>query len=60
MPTKAPPASAPWQELEKQAYHACREWHIFGSLYENESFPNVVLPDERQTSAGCCASFFSS
>lgn len=36
MPTKAPPASAPWQELEKQAYHACREWHIWLALRERE------------------------
>jgi hypothetical protein len=29
-------ASAPWQELEKQAYHAYREWHIWLALRERE------------------------
>lgn len=35
MPTKAA-ATAPWQELEKQAYHAFREWHIWLALRERE------------------------
>jgi hypothetical protein len=35
MPTKAT-ATAPWQELEKQAYHAFREWHIWLALRERE------------------------
>jgi hypothetical protein len=35
MPTQAPPA-APWQELEKQAYHAWREWPIWLVLRERE------------------------
>jgi hypothetical protein len=35
MPTKAT-AAAPWQELEKQAYHAFREWHIWLALRERE------------------------
>jgi hypothetical protein len=29
-------ATAPWQELEKQAYHAYREWHIWLALRERE------------------------
>jgi hypothetical protein len=29
-------ANAPWQELEKQAYHAYREWHIWLALRERE------------------------
>lgn len=35
MPTKAA-AAAPWQELEKQAYHAYQEWHIWLALRERE------------------------
>ncbi len=35
MPTKTA-AVAPWQELEKQAYHAYREWHIWLALRERE------------------------
>jgi hypothetical protein len=35
MPTKAA-AAAPWQELEKQAYHAYREWPIWLALRERE------------------------
>jgi len=35
MPTKAT-AAAPWQDLEKQAYHAFREWHIWLALRERE------------------------
>jgi len=35
MPTKAT-ASAPWQDLEKQAYHAYREWHLWLVLRERE------------------------
>lgn len=35
MPTKAT-AAAPWQELETQAYHAFREWHIWLVLRERE------------------------
>jgi hypothetical protein len=35
MPTKAA-AAAPWQELEKQAYHAFREWPIWLALRERE------------------------
>jgi hypothetical protein len=35
MPTKTA-AAAPWQELEKQAYHAYREWHIWLALRERE------------------------
>lgn len=27
---------APWQELEKQAYHAYREWHLWLALRERE------------------------
>ena len=29
-------ANAPWQELEKQAYHAYREWHLWLVLRERE------------------------
>ena len=29
-------ASAPWQDLEKQAYHAYREWPIWLALRERE------------------------
>lgn len=29
-------ASAPWQELEEQAYHAYREWHLWLVLRERE------------------------
>lgn len=35
MPTKTT-AVAPWQELEKQAYHAYREWHLWLILRERE------------------------
>lgn len=35
MPTKTT-ASAPWQDLEKQAYHAYREWHLWLALRERE------------------------
>lgn len=35
MPPKTT-ATAPWQELEKQAYHAYREWHIWLALRERE------------------------
>ena len=35
MPTKAA-AAAPWQDLEKQAYHAYREWHLWLALRERE------------------------
>jgi len=35
MPTKTT-AAAPWQDLEKQAYHAYREWHIWLALRERE------------------------
>jgi hypothetical protein len=35
MPTKTT-AAAPWQELEKQAYHAYREWHLWLALRERE------------------------
>ena len=35
MPTKAT-ATAPWQELETQAYHAFREWHLWLVLRERE------------------------
>lgn len=35
MPTKQA-ASAPWQDLEKQAYHAYREWHLWLALRERE------------------------
>jgi len=35
MPTKAT-ATAPWQDLEKQAYHAYREWHLWLVLRERE------------------------
>jgi hypothetical protein len=35
MPTKTT-AAAPWQDLEKQAYHAFREWHIWLALRERE------------------------
>ena len=35
MPTKAT-AAAPWQDLEKQAYHAYREWHLWLVLRERE------------------------
>jgi len=35
MPTKTT-ASAPWQDLEKQAYHAYREWHLWLVLRERE------------------------
>lgn len=33
MPTKTT-ATAPWQELETQAYHAFREWHLWLVLRE--------------------------
>ena len=29
-------ANAPWQELERQAYHAYREWHLWLALRERE------------------------
>ena len=29
-------ANAPWQDLEKQAYHAYREWPIWLALRERE------------------------
>jgi hypothetical protein len=35
MPTQTP-SSAPWQDLEKQAYHAWREWPIWLALRERE------------------------
>lgn len=35
MPTKTT-APAPWQDLEKQAYHAYREWHLWLVLRERE------------------------
>ena len=35
MPTKNT-ASAPWQDLEQQAYHAYREWPIWLALRERE------------------------
>ena len=35
MPTKTT-AVTPWQDLEKQAYHAFREWHIWLALRERE------------------------
>lgn len=35
MPPKAT-ATAPWQELETQAYHAYREWHLWLVLRERE------------------------
>lgn len=35
MPTKTT-AATPWQELEKQAYHAYREWHLWLALRERE------------------------
>ena len=41
MPTKttifgASAETAPWQDLEKQAYHAYREWHLWLVLRERE------------------------
>ena len=39
MPTKTT-ASAPWQDLEKQAYHAYREWHLWLRC-ANENLPIV-------------------
>jgi hypothetical protein len=35
MPAKST-ATAPWQDLEKQAYHAYREWPIWLALRERE------------------------
>ena len=35
MPTQTT-ASAPWQDLEKQAYHAYREWPVWLALRERE------------------------
>ncbi|GIK28183.1 hypothetical protein FBR02_13725 [Anaerolineae bacterium CFX9] len=35
MPPKTT-ATAPWQELETQAYHAYREWHLWLVLRERE------------------------
>jgi len=35
MPPKTT-AAAPWQELETQAYHAFREWHLWLVLRERE------------------------
>jgi hypothetical protein len=29
-------STAPWQELEEQAYHAYREWHLWLILHERE------------------------
>jgi hypothetical protein len=35
MPTQTT-TSAPWQDLEKQAYHSYREWHLWLALRERE------------------------
>jgi hypothetical protein len=35
MPPKTS-ATAPWQDLEKQAYHAYREWPLWLALRERE------------------------
>ncbi|MBE2272327.1 MAG: hypothetical protein IAE80_29095 [Anaerolinea sp.] len=36
MAKKTTPSPAPWQELEAQAYHAYREWHVWLVLRERE------------------------
>jgi hypothetical protein len=41
-------ANAPWQELEKQAYHAFREWHIWLALRERELAERAARPDRRE------------
>ncbi len=46
MPTKAT-AAAPWQELETQAYHAFREWHLWLILRERELAHRS--PNDRRT-----------
>ena len=37
-------ASAPWQDLEKQAYHAYREWPIWLALRERELAERGAAP----------------
>jgi hypothetical protein len=52
-------ASAPWQDLERQAYHAFREWPVWLALRERElaerapergasSATDVGMPPENQ------------
>jgi hypothetical protein len=54
MPTKAATA-APWQELEKQAYHAYREWHIWLALRERELSERGSAGRASQRSPGAAA-----
>ncbi len=37
-------ANAPWQDLEKQAYHAYREWPIWLALRERELAERGAAP----------------
>ncbi len=56
MPPKAT-ATAPWQELETQAYHAYREWHLWLALRERELGDRLAAgrPDKRTPDAATAA-----
>lgn len=54
MPTKATTA-APWQELETQAYHAFREWHIWLVLRERELADRLAVGRADKRAPGTAA-----
>lgn len=56
MPTKTT-AAAPWQELETQAYHAFREWHLWLVLRERELTDRLAVgrADKRAPGAATAA-----
>jgi hypothetical protein len=51
MPTKNT-ASAPWQDLEQQAYHAYREWPIWLALRERELAERGAAPRAEKRASG--------
>lgn len=56
MPTKTT-TTAPWQELETQAYHAFREWPLWLVLRERELAARLVAgrTDKRAPGAAAAA-----
>lgn len=47
-----PAASAPWQEVEEQAYHAWREWPIWLVLRARELAPHSAAGRPQRTASG--------
>ena len=45
-------ASAPWQELETQAYHAYREWPLWLVLRERELADRLAVRRTAQRATG--------